>query len=113
VKVYVYVDDEPSLCRIFARLLTRTGASVHTFTDPRLALAFLQETIDVDVVISDYRMPEMTGIELLQQLERDVPFFIISGDLWILDEVSHVPRVTGVLKKPIKPEELLEAITRA
>jgi two-component system probable response regulator PhcQ len=112
VKVLVYVDDEPALCRIVARVLARTGARVHTFTDPREALAFLQTTV-VDAVISDYRMPEMTGIELLQQLARDVPFFIISGDLWILDEVGHIPRVTGVLQKPVRPEELLAVIASA
>jgi CheY-like chemotaxis protein len=105
----VYVDDEPALCRVFRLILRRTGATVHAFTNPVEALAFIEQTA-VDVIISDYRMPEMTGLELLGCIDRDVPFFMVSGELSIEALVTDEPRVTAVLVKPFRPEELLDLL---
>lgn len=105
----VYVDDEVLLCRLFKSILKRTGATVHAFTDPVEALAFIKQT-SVDAVVSDYRMPQMTGLELLHSLERDVPFIMVSGELAIEELVADEPGVSAVLIKPFPPEALLDLL---
>lgn len=104
----VIVDDEPILVRILARTLARTGAPVRTFTDPEEALAFLRAN-DVAVVLCDHRMPKMTGIELRAALDRDVAFYIVSGDLALDPDLSAVG-LSGIVGKPVRPETLLEIV---
>lgn len=107
-----YIDDEPMLCRVFERLLTRSGLSVVTFTDPLKALEYLRDH-DVPVVVCDYRMPELTGLEVLDALEHRRPFFLVTGDLAVASLVAGDSRVTGLLTKPFQPELLLSAIREA
>ena len=72
--VIAIVDDEemvlPSL-RSF--LLLETDYEVETFSSPQIALAELREK-PVDLVISDYLMPGMNGIEFLLEVKRLHPF---------------------------------------
>jgi CheY-like chemotaxis protein len=102
----LYIDDEPLLCRVFHRILDRRGAPIVTFTDPELALAYAHAN-PIAVIVCDYRMPNLNGLELLARLELDVPFFLVSGDISISPPGAVGPRVTGVLAKPFQPETLL------
>ena len=106
----VLIDDEPVLCRLLARVLVRQAdAEVTVFTDPELALAHLQEA-PVDVVLCDFRMPAMSGVELRNRLARDVPFYIVTGELAAVERVRRVPGVVAVLEKPIRVERLCEVV---
>lgn len=105
----VYVDDEPMLCRAFQRVFEEADRPVVTFTDPDTALAYLRDH-PVSVIVCDYRMPTMTGLQLLERFTGDAPFFLMSGDLEVASLVKHLPRVTGLLAKPFKPEQLLEFV---
>ncbi|MCB9678843.1 MAG: response regulator [Alphaproteobacteria bacterium] len=105
----VYIDDEPVLCRIFTRILTAAGIRVRAFTNPAEALAFVADNATA-AIVCDYRMPEMTGLQVLGHLDRELPFYLVSGDIGIADEVAADPRVTGVLTKPFRAERLLELL---
>jgi response regulator RpfG family c-di-GMP phosphodiesterase len=63
------VDDEPQIASSLRRLFKREGFDVETATRGAEALSKLQ-TFAADVVLSDFRMPEMTGAELLAQVKR-------------------------------------------
>jgi len=80
--VLVVVDDEEMvLSSIDAFLSLETDYEVKTFTVPSQALDYLGEN-DVDLVISDYLMPEMNGISFLSQvkeLKPEVPRIILTG----------------------------------
>ena len=67
-------------------------------------------TLGVDAIVCDYRMPRMTGLELLDQLDGDVPFFLVSGDLGITERAAELPGVAGVFAKPFQPEALLRVL---
>jgi len=104
-----YVDDEPSLCRIFElHLRAETGWEVQTFTDPEAFLAFAAER-PLSAVVCDYRMPTMNGLELLERLGQAVPFFLVSGDQ-SLSEAELDARVTGVVRKPHDYAALVETL---
>ncbi|MDP1662071.1 MAG: response regulator, partial [Phycisphaerales bacterium] len=68
----IFIDDEPIMCRAFSLALRRLGREVKTFTDPTLALEFLATSQRPAVVICDYRMPALTGLEVRQRLPADL-----------------------------------------
>ena len=107
----VYVDDEPALCRATRMVfeLMAIPVRIETFTDPFAALEFIREN-DVLLVICDYRMPKLGGLELLERIERDIPFYVVSGDLDVERWTDGNPRVTGVLTKPYNLERLGEIV---
>ena len=63
------VDDEPSMRQMLTIALRREGYHVSSVESGRAALASL-EVEPVDVLITDVRMPEMTGVELLREAKR-------------------------------------------
>lgn len=106
----VYIDDEPSLCRVFEMVLGSRNVPIATFTDAEAAIRYLEEN-GAAVVFCDYRMPKMTGIDVLSKLTRSMPFYMVSGDL-DSGGCAEAPGVTGVLAKPFCAEELLEIVAR-
>jgi len=66
------VDDELNLRRVLAAQLTRDGYDVHTAEDGAVALAFLKEH-HIDLVITDLRMPNLGGMDLLRSALREHP----------------------------------------
>lgn len=108
----VYIDDEKPLLRCVAQLIEGIGHSVTTFSDPLAALAYI-ESHEVAVVLCDYRMPDMNGLEVRKRLPREIPFFIVSGNLSDLDpRLAAGYRISGQLAKPFRPEDLFALIDR-
>jgi two-component system chemotaxis response regulator CheY len=106
----VYIDDEPSLCRVFELILDARGIEIATFRDPVAAIAYLNDR-DVAVVFCDYRMPKMTGLTVLAKMTRPAPFYLVSGDL-AAEECKSTAGVTGLLAKPFRPEELVALVEK-
>ena len=78
----LYVDDEPSLLEIGKLYLERRwGFTVTTVQSAKEALQHLK--LDpYDAIVSDFQMPEMDGIELLQEIRiqyQDLPFILLTG----------------------------------
>ncbi|CAI49449.1 receiver box response regulator [Natronomonas pharaonis DSM 2160] len=77
------VDDDPSLADLMASQLgsLREEFSVRVETDPNDALEAV-EADDIDCVVSDYHMPEMNGLELLQyvrEMDPNIPFILFTA----------------------------------
>ena len=76
----VIVDDEPDLLDLLKLILTeKTTHKILTTTDPHQAIEWCK-TYNADVLISDLRMPEMEGIELLKiikQMDPNLPLILI------------------------------------
>lgn len=70
----LHVDDEPDFVEMAAIFLERSDHdfAVATETDPQAALERLQRE-EFHCIISDYQMPEMTGLELLRAIREDYP----------------------------------------
>jgi DNA-binding NtrC family response regulator len=112
----LYVDDQPELRRLFRRNLTRVGHQVVEAANGRLALALVQQ-LTFDVVITDVRMPDMSGIELLRalvDLDPDLPVILTSGSP---DAVAPLEaRELGAyayLVKPVAFDAMREAVVKA
>ena len=77
----LHVDDDPQFAELVASLLEQRGFDVLTETRPEDVLETLEET-RVDCVVSDYDMPGMTGIDLLEATRTaydDLPFILFTG----------------------------------
>ncbi len=75
------VDDEPLVRRSLSELLTLSGYAVSTAGDGKEALELLK-TYTADVVITDIKMPQMSGIQLLKEIKStnsDIPVILITG----------------------------------
>jgi two-component system C4-dicarboxylate transport response regulator DctD len=76
------IDDDRNWLETLADCLRRRGFAVRTADRPRLALALLDRH-DVRAVVSDFRMPEMDGLELLRQIHRrrrHLPVLLLSSE---------------------------------
>jgi len=80
-RTILVVDDQPSMCWILTKILSREGYQVKTTATGSSALAIV-ETDEVHAAIVDYRLPDMTGIELFQRMmkkRRRIPAVLITS----------------------------------
>lgn len=111
------VDDELSMLRALERLLQRSGYQVFTANSGAEALNLLQQE-QCQVIISDFRMPQMTGAELLAQVKRLYPetvCLVLSGyaDFQSVMQLLNSGTAFRFLQKPWENEQLLAEITAA
>jgi CheY-like chemotaxis protein len=109
------IDDEERFAQMLQELLQLSGYESDYCLNPKEAVARLRQE-EFDLVITDYKMPEMDGAEFLQEarkLNPDLPVIMISG-LMNMPELIKVANigVTLVLEKPFKTEVLLEHVAR-
>ncbi len=66
------LDDEKNYLLVLEALLSDAGYKVTTINDPETALAFLEES-EVDVVLTDMKMPKLSGREVLEHVKKNYP----------------------------------------
>jgi len=106
------VDDERLAVQRLSRLLTETGRVVvaGSATDPYEALEALGGS-DVDVAFLDIQMPEMTGLELVERLSRDIPvIFTTAYDRYALE--AFAVNSIDYLLKPVEASRLEKALDK-
>lgn len=113
----VFVDDEPPILRSLERTFRRELFDIRVTEDPEQAIAWAQEP-HVRLIISDYRMPQMTGIDLLKRIKEirpEVKRFILSGysDESIIKEALDHCDIHQYLLKPWNNDDLRARILAA
>jgi two-component system, LytTR family, response regulator len=106
------VDDEKLAVDRLVRLLEATGrvTVAGSSTDSQEALERLRRA-DIDVLFLDIQMPGLTGFDLLEQLDRDVPvIFTTAYDRYALD--AFAVNSIDYLLKPIDPDRLDRALDK-
>ncbi|MFV2060831.1 MAG: sigma-54-dependent transcriptional regulator [Gammaproteobacteria bacterium] len=115
MKKIIFVDDDIKAGELMLRFSEGADYDVTIFQDPGKALNYFKEK-QVDLIISDLRMPTMTGMELLsavRQVDSDLPFIIITGFANIDDAIEAVRLgATDFIKKPFDMDELQILINR-
>ncbi len=101
------VDDDAEVREIVAEYPMDSGHRVLQADGGNEALRMLDHASDVELVISDVRMPDISGIELAERIRREAPFLKV-----ILISGYFVPQQLNrrVLRKPFRMQELEEAI---
>jgi EAL domain-containing protein (putative c-di-GMP-specific phosphodiesterase class I) len=110
------VDDEPVTARSYARALAADGFKVSVAHDGHEASA-LAKARQFDVIISDIAMPDMDGLALLRvirETDLDVPMIFMTGSPALESALQAIEYgAFRYLVKPIAPEAMTEAVTRA
>ncbi len=110
------IDDEKNYLILLETLLTDEGYEVLTFSDPELALAFLDED-EVDVIITDVRMPNLSGQEVLEIIKKKHPHIpvIIMTAYGTVDGAVEAMKCGAFdyLNKPFSNDELLLTVQKA
>lgn len=118
-KTYLVVDDFDTMRRVTVNQLKLLGAeNILTANDGKQALRLLRSQ-HIDMVLSDWNMPVMTGIDLLRVVRADpnlfsMPFVMITAEA----EREHVSRavnsgVSAMLLKPYSPNQLGQRLEKA
>jgi PAS domain S-box-containing protein len=109
------VDDEPNICRVLDRLLTREGHDVEAMSSAQTALERLNDT-KYDLILLDIKMPGMNGIEFYNHMKEIAPSLqqkvvCITGDVISAKnkaflEKAKIPCIT----KPFAVDELIHQV---
>jgi DNA-binding response OmpR family regulator len=109
------VDDEPALRRTLARVLESLQYEILTASDPHLAYSMLDEA-DIDLVLLDLHLPQMSGAMLYLALVRRWPrlrgrIILMTGDPSVLED-GWPPELLGcpLLLKPFTLSLLAETV---
>ena len=110
------VDDEEEILRSLRGLL-RMEFEVHTATNGREALEILEQQ-PIHVVLSDQRMPEMAGVELLSEARGERPrairvMFTGYADVKAVIEAINQGQIFRYVTKPWEPDELVAVLRQA
>lgn len=117
-RIISIVDDEEDIVSLFKDALEgMEGLSVVTFTDPILALEHFKENkSDYALVLSDYKMPCMSGMDLIKQIKKRKPMVrtilmtAFEVDNKLIKEYSAKKILNGYLQKPVRITNLREEI---
>lgn len=112
----LWVDDDAALGLILDETLRRAGHEPVGARHVAEALHVLERSA-VDLVISDYRMPGITGLEFLTMLQReghDVPVIMLTGHASIEHAVLAIKAgAVDYITKPVRPQQLELAVDQA
>ncbi|MCG7200073.1 EAL domain-containing protein [Marinobacter pelagius] len=116
-KTLLLLDDENNILRALTRVLRRDGYRILTTTSVHEAFSLLAEN-DVQVIISDQRMPEMSGTEFLSRVKGiypDTVRIVLSGytDLKSVTEAINEGSIYKFLTKPWDDKEIREHVQKA
>jgi CheY-like chemotaxis protein len=114
-KKVLVVDDETHIVHVVAIKLRNNGYTVLTAENGAEAYELVQKERP-DVIVTDYQMPVMSGIEFIEKLRQseqtqDIPVIMLTARSFAIeDEQKQSLNISECLSKPFSPKELLRSI---
>ncbi|MDR2488116.1 MAG: sigma-54 dependent transcriptional regulator [Desulfovibrio sp.] len=110
------IDDEKNYLLVLEALLLDAGYSVIALNDPETAMAFVDES-EVDVIITDMKMPKFSGKDVLEHVKRDYPHIPVL----VMTAFGSIESAVDIMKmgafdyiaKPFANDELLLSVQNA
>jgi len=109
------VDDEIHIVHVVAIKLRNNGYEVITATNGAEAFELVCSD-KPDIVVTDFQMPVMTGLELVEKIRqneetKDIPVILLTArNFAIEDRQKEELRICDCLSKPFSPKELLRSV---
>ena len=116
------VDDENDILNLFCDCLQKFGYETISFNNPIDALNYINTSniSNCSLIITDYKMPQMTGLEFIKKIrEKDTTFKLkillisafIKSDIMGNDDRNNL-RIDKIIEKPIRLEQLKDEIQK-
>jgi DNA-binding NtrC family response regulator len=110
----VLIDDDDGVLRALSMVLRAMKFEVETFNSPQSAIEYATTTAAVDLVVSDLRMPGLTGEDVVRRLKSrrsSLPVVIMSGHA-TSNDVARLRAIgmSAFISKPFTPDQLLTTI---
>jgi DNA-binding NtrC family response regulator len=106
------IDDEEDIVKLFTDVIQINGYFVMGFTNPLFLIDYTREFPDrIGLILIDYRMPEMTGCELANQIAAINPkikMILITA----YDDIVNNALNLEIVKKPITISKILEIVNQ-
>jgi len=110
------VDDEKTVCNSCKKILTQEGYNVDIALSGEEALNKVKGN-GFDVVITDWKMPEIDGMEVIRRIKKENPnavVIMITGYPSVESSIKAIRSgVSDYVAKPFTPEELSDAVVKA
>jgi response regulator RpfG family c-di-GMP phosphodiesterase len=111
----LYIDDEPINIQLF-EINFKKYYDVYSATSGKEALDIIQNTT-INFLVSDYRMPEMDGLELIKEVKKikpEVKCYLLSAypESEIRNYIGDNNFLDGFIAKPWRKEEILKIIQK-
>ncbi|MDL2285490.1 sigma-54 dependent transcriptional regulator, partial [Desulfovibrio sp. OttesenSCG-928-F07] len=110
------LDDERNYLLVLTALLEDAGYKVTSINDPHNALAFLDES-EVDVVVTDMKMPGLSGLEVLEHIKKNFPHIpvLVMTAFGSIESAVEVMKIGAFdyITKPFSNDELLLSVHNA
>ncbi len=107
------IDDEESILKVISAILKNEGFKVITAKSKKEAIQKIKN-INFDIILSDFKLPDGTGIEILQEFRKEdllTPFIIITAFGSINGAVEAMQKgATHYISKPVDSSQLVEII---
>jgi DNA-binding NtrC family response regulator len=117
MKTILLVDNELHMLEIVQETLNTFGYKVIPRPDAESALSVIRDGTDIDLVITDYRMPGMNGVEFLTILRKalpSVPVIMLTGHSSVETYLQSLSLgAFEYLNKPFKEKELFYTVRSA
>ena len=116
VKTILVAYDETHILHVVSLKLRNAGYTVLTARDGQEALDIAQQERP-DLIITDYHMPQLSGLELCQRLKQDpktshIPAIMLTARGYHLEpKDTQQSGILRMLSKPFSPRQLLTAVT--
>jgi len=114
MKKILIVDDRIEVLKMLGRFLDRKCFSVHLSDSLEKALRLCEE-IKFDLVLSDFDLGKISGIELINKIRKIQPrikTILMSGSFMFDEEMLRIERIDAFLQKPFEVKELKSLIER-
>ena len=114
-KIIMLADDEEMLSELLAEMLESSGYYVIKVKSGEEVITVLTEELKVDLLIIDYNMPNMNGLECIgkiRSLNFNLPVILSSGSLRFDDEDLNRYNVSSKIMKPYEFDTMLETIKK-
>ena len=118
----LWVDDEKDILNLFCDCLQKFGYETIPFNNPVVALNYINTSniSNCSLIITDYKMPQMSGFEFIKKIrEKDTTFKLkillisafIKSDI-MRNDISDSLRIDKIIEKPIHLENLIEEVQK-
>ena len=113
------VDDDKDIVRVIQLGLENAGFRVHAFTDPILALQHVEQGCkQCEILVSDIRMPEMNGFQLvkrIRQIRPDMKLVMMTAfevNRKEFESIFPSTRIDNLIRKPFPPSKLVSMVEK-